>query len=137
MGLDDAGAHCGVICDASMPTFMLTHWARDRKRGERLPLEFVVKKMTSDTANLYGLHDRGVIRIGMKADLNLIDLENLKVDLPELAYDLPANGRRLIQKSKGYVATIVSGTVVMQNGEDTGNRPGSLIRGKQLAPSGI
>ena len=137
MGLDDAGAHCGVICDASMPTFMLTHWARDRKRGERLPLEFVVKKMTSDTANLYGLHDRGVIRAGMKADLNLIDLENLKVDLPELAHDLPANGRRLIQKSKGYVATIVSGTVIMQNGEDTGNRPGSLIRGKQLAPSGI
>lgn len=137
MGLDDAGAHCGVICDASMPTFMLTHWARDRNRGERLPLEFVVKKMTSDTANLYGLHDRGVIRIGMKADLNLIDFENLKVDLPELAHDLPANGRRLIQKSKGYVATIVSGTVIMQNGEDTGNRPGSLIRGKQLAPSGI
>ena len=137
MGLGDAGAHCGVICDASMPTFMLTHWARDRKRGERLPLEFVVKKMTSDTANLYGLHDRGVIRAGMKADLNLIDLENLKVDLPELAHDLPANGRRLIQKSKGYVATIVSGTIIMQNGEDTGNRPGNLIRGQQLAPSGI
>jgi len=137
MGLDDAGAHCGVICDASMPTFMLTHWARDRERGEKLPLEFVVKKMTSDTASLYGLHDRGVIRVGMKADLNLIDLENLKVDLPELAYDLPANGRRLIQKSEGYVATIVSGTIVMQNGEDTGNRPGNLVRGQQLAPSRI
>ena len=137
MGLDDAGAHCGVICDASMPTFMLTHWARDRERGEKLPLEFVVKKMTNDTASLYGLHDRGVIRVGMKADLNLIDLENLKVDLPELAHDLPANGRRLIQKSEGYVATIVSGTIVMENGEDTGNRPGNLVRGQQVAPSGI
>ena len=137
MGLDDAGAHCGVICDASMPTFMLTHWARDRERGEKLPLEFVVKKMTNDTASLYGLHDRGVIRVGMKADLNLIDLENLKVDLPELAHDLPANGRRLIQKSEGYVATIVNGTIVMENGEDTGNRPGNLVRGQQVAPSGI
>tara|TARA_B100000029_G_scaffold488677_1_gene545511 strand:- start:12975 stop:14762 length:1788 start_codon:yes stop_codon:yes gene_type:complete len=137
MGLDDAGAHCGVICDASMPTFMLTHWARDRERGEKLPLEFVVKKMTNDTASLYGLHDRGVIRVGMKADLNLIDLANLKVDLPELAHDLPANGRRLIQKSEGYVATIVNGTVVMENGEDTGNRPGNLVRGQQVAPSGV
>ena len=133
LGLDDAGAHCGVICDASMPTFMLTHWARDRARGEKLPIEFAVKKMTSDTAHLYGLRDRGVIAEGMKADLNVIDLDRLNVTLPELAYDLPAEGRRLIQKSQGYVATIVSGDVVMREGEDTGARPGKLVRGERKA----
>jgi N-acyl-D-amino-acid deacylase len=131
LGLDDAGAHCGVICDASMPTFMLTHWARDRSRGEGLPLEFVVKKMTSDTARLYGLHDRGALRPGMKGDVNIIDLENLQLRVPELAHDLPADGRRLIQKADGFVATIVSGEVVMRGGEDTGARPGQLIRGEQ------
>ncbi|HCV00698.1 MAG TPA: amidohydrolase, partial [Dehalococcoidia bacterium] len=129
--LDDAGAHCGVICDASMPTFMLTHWARDRSRGEGLPLEFVVKKMTKDTAGLYGMHDRGVLRPGMKGDVNVIDLEQLKLRAPELAYDLPADGRRLIQKADGFVATIVSGEVIMRDGEDTGARPGQLVRGEQ------
>ncbi|MBH77096.1 MAG: amidohydrolase [Dehalococcoidia bacterium] len=131
LGLDDAGAHCGVICDASMPTFMLTHWARDRSRGEGLPLEFVVKKMTKDTAGLYGMHDRGVLRPGMKGDVNVIDLEQLKLRAPELAYDLPADGRRLIQKADGFVATIVSGEVIMRDGEDTGARPGQLVRGEQ------
>ncbi len=131
LGLDDAGAHCGVICDASMPTFMLTHWARDRSRGEGLPLEFAVKKMTQDTARLYGLNDRGVLRPGMKGDVNIIDLERLQLRAPELAHDLPAEGRRLIQKAEGFVATIVSGEVVMREGEDTGARPGKLVRGEQ------
>ena len=131
LGLDDAGAHCGVICDASMPTFMLTHWARDRSRGEGLPLEFAVRKMTQDTARLYGLHDRGVLRPGMKGDVNVIDLERLQLRAPELAHDLPADGRRLIQKAEGFVATIVSGEVIMRDGEDTGARPGKLVRGEQ------
>ena len=137
LGLDDAGAHCGVICDASMPTFMLTHWARDRSRGEGLPLEFVVKKMTSDTARLYGLHDRGALRPGMKGDVNIIDLENLQLRAPELAHDLPADGRRLIQKADGFVATIVSGEVIMRDGEDTGARPGQLIRGEQQPAASV
>ena len=137
LGLDDAGAHCGVICDASMPTFMLTHWARDRSRGEGLPLEFVVKKMTSDTARLYGLHDRGALRPGMKGDVNIIDLENLQLRVPELAHDLPADGRRLIQKADGFVATIVSGEVIMRDGEETGARPGQLIRGEQQPAASV
>ena len=131
LGLDDAGAHCGVICDASMPTFMLTHWARDRSRGEGLPLEFAVRKMTQDTARLYGLYDRGVLRPGMKGDVNVIDLERLQLRAPELAHDLPADGRRLIQKAEGFVAPIVSGEVIMRDGEDTGARPGKLVRGEQ------
>ena len=135
-GLDDAGAHCGAICDASMPTFMLTHWARDRSRGERLPIEMLVKKMTTDTASLYGLHDRGRLAPGMKADVNVIDFERLRVLMPELVYDLPAHGRRLVQRSEGYLATIVSGTVVMRDGCDTGARPGQLVRGGQAAPLG-
>ena len=135
LGLGDAGAHCGVICDASMPTFMLSHWTRDRTRGEKLPIEFAVKKMTSDTASLYGLNDRGVIRPGMKGDVNVIDMERLALKMPELVYDLPAEGRRLIQKSEGYVATVVSGEVIMREGEETGARPGKLIRGAQEAQS--
>ena len=136
LGLDDAGAHCGVICDASMPTFMLTHWARDRSRGEGLPLEFVVKKMTSDTARLYGLNDRGVLKPGMKGDVNVIDLDRLQLRAPELAHDLPADGRRLVQKAEGFVATIVSGEVIMRDGEETGARPGKLVRGEQQ-PAGV
>jgi N-acyl-D-aspartate/D-glutamate deacylase len=128
-GLDDAGAHCGAICDASMTTFMLTHWARDRKRGEGLPVEFLVKKITNDTATLYGLRDRGRLAPGLKADVNVIDFERLRVLAPELAHDLPADGRRLLQRSEGYVATIVSGAVVMRDGQDTGARPGVLLRG--------
>ena len=137
LGLDDAGAHCGVICDASMPTFMLTHWARDRSRGEGLPLEFAVRKMTQDTARLYGLNDRGVLRPGMKGDVNVIDLEGLQLRAPELAHDLPADGRRLIQKAEGFVATIVSGEVIMRDGEDTGARPGKLVRGEQQPAASV
>src|SRR5918995_995776 len=129
LGLGDGGAHCGAICDASIETYMLTHWVRDRTRGERLPLELVVRKMTSDTASLYGLGDRGEIMPGKKADLNVIDLERLALHRPEMHYDLPGNARRLLQRADGYDATIVSGEVVMRDGEDTGARPGALVRG--------
>ena len=128
LGLGDGGAHCGIICDASIPTFMLTHWVRDRSRGPRLPLEYVVQKMTRDTARLYGLSDRGVVRPGFKADLNLVDLPRLRLGRPRLAHDLPAGGRRILQSAEGYVDTIVSGEVVVHEGEDTGSRPGRLVR---------
>jgi N-acyl-D-aspartate/D-glutamate deacylase len=130
-GLGDGGAHCGAICDASMTTFLLTHWARDRKRGPRLPLEWVVRKMTRDTAELYGLRDRGIVAPGKKADLNLIDWQKLQLALPELVFDLPAGARRLIQRAKGYDATVVSGQVTFEQGEHTGALPGRLLRGPQ------
>jgi N-acyl-D-aspartate/D-glutamate deacylase len=129
VGLSDGGAHCGVICDASMPTSMLTFWARDRRRGEGLPLELVVRRMTSDTARLYGLGDRGVVAPGAKADLNLIDFDRLELRQPVLVRDLPAGGRRLVQRADGYVATINAGQVTFEHGEDTGARPGRLVRG--------
>ena len=129
VGLSDGGAHCGVICDASMPTFMLTHWTRDRERGERLPLEWVVKRMTRDTARLYGLGDRGVLAPGMKGDANVIDYGNLRLARPEARHDLPTGAMRLVQEAGGYEATIVSGEVISRNGAETGARPGRLIRG--------
>lgn len=129
LGLGDGGAHLGQICDASMTTFMLSYWVRDRTRGERLPLEFVVRRMTRDTAQLYGLGDRGVIAPGKRADLNLIDFDRIQLHHPEWVNDLPAGGGRLIQRSEGYVATMVGGTVVTREGHDTGARPGRLIRG--------
>jgi N-acyl-D-amino-acid deacylase len=135
LSLSDGGAHCGVICDASFPTYMLTHWVRDRVRGERLSLEKVVQMQTQDTAVLYGLHDRGVIAPGMKADLNVIDFEGLAIQAPEMVFDLPADGRRLIQKATGYRATVVSGVVTFEDGEATGGMPGKLIRGPQAAPA--
>ena len=136
LGLADGGAHVGVICDASTPTFMLTHWVRDRTRGERLPLEWVVRKQTHDTARLYGLHDRGTIEAGMLADLNLIDLEHLRLENPQATPDLPAGGVRLVQRAEGYVATVKRGVVTYDRGVDTGARPGRLIRGGQAAPAG-
>jgi N-acyl-D-aspartate/D-glutamate deacylase len=135
LGLGDGGAHCGLICDASIPTFMLTHWVRDRKRGDRIPLELAIHRLTRDTARLYGLDDRGVIAPGYKADLNLIDLENLRLHRPRMAHDLPAGGRRLLQRADGYVASIVSGAVVLERGEPTGALPGRLLRGPQPAPA--
>jgi N-acyl-D-amino-acid deacylase len=129
MGLSDGGAHCGMICDASIPTFMLTHWARDRVRGPKLPLEWVIKKQTADTASLFGLGDRGTLQVGMKADLNVIDHRNLALMQARMAYDLPAGGRRLLQEARGYKATIVSGAVTRRDGVDTGARPGRLLRG--------
>ncbi len=128
-GLGDGGAHCGTICDASQPTFMLTHWARDRTRGERLPLEWVVKKQTHDTARLYGLGDRGTIEAGAVADLNLIDYDGLQLGNPRVVADLPAGGKRILQGATGYVETIKSGVTTFADGEDTGARPGSLLRG--------
>jgi N-acyl-D-aspartate/D-glutamate deacylase len=131
LGLGDGGAHCGMICDASIQTFMLTHWVRDRTRGKKIPLEFAVKRMSKDTADLYGLRDRGTIEVGKKADLNLIDLDALRLEPPVMVYDLPAGGRRFMQRAHGYRATIVSGEVTMENDEPTGVYPGRLIRGQQ------
>ncbi|MDF3338657.1 amidohydrolase family protein [Mycolicibacterium septicum] len=129
LGLSDGGAHCSMICDASYPTFLLTHWARDRHRGEKLPLEYVIRKQSHDTAQLYGMSDRGVISVGKKADVNVIDLDALTLHAPRMAYDLPAGGKRLVQGASGYDATIVSGAVTRRHGVDTGARPGRLVRG--------
>ncbi len=129
LGLADGGAHANFICDASTPTWMLTHWVRDRERGPRLPLEHVIKKMTADTAALFGFGDRGVLAAGKRADVNVIDLENLQLREPRLVADLPAGGTRLLQSAEGYVATIVSGQVTRENDEFTGARPGRLVRG--------
>jgi N-acyl-D-aspartate/D-glutamate deacylase len=135
LGLGDGGAHCGIICDASIQTFMLSHWVRDRQRGPKLPVELVVQRMTSDTANLYGLRDRGLIAPGYKADLNVIDLDTVGLKLPEMVFDLPAGGRRLIQRADGYRYTLVNGQVTMRDGEPTGELPGRLVRGEQSAPA--
>ncbi len=129
LGLADGGAHVGIICDASMPTFMLTHWTRDRVRGPRLGLEWVVKRQTHDTAHLYGLGDRGTITPGALGDLNVIDYEHLQLKNPQVVADLPAGGRRLLQRASGYVATIKSGVITYADGEHTGERPGRLLRG--------
>lgn len=130
-GLGDGGAHVGAICDASMTTYLLTHWTRDRERGPKFSIEFAVKKMTKDTADLYSLNDRGQLKVGYKADMNVIDYDRLRLGLPYLVNDLPGGAKRLIQKAEGYTATIVSGEVTFRNGEETGARPGVVIRGAQ------
>jgi N-acyl-D-amino-acid deacylase len=129
LGLGDGGAHCGMICDASIQTYTLTHWARDRIRGEQLPVEWLIHKQTQQTAELYGFEDRGTLEPGKRADLNVIDHENLTLRAPHLAHDLPAGGRRLLQTADGYEATVVAGVVTRRHGEDTGARPGRLVRG--------
>jgi N-acyl-D-amino-acid deacylase len=131
MSLADGGAHCGYICDVSMPTFMLTHWARDRQRGPTLPLELMVRRQTSDTAKIYGMNDRGLLRAGYLADINIIDFAKLSLPPPYVAFDLPAGGRRLVQTARGYLATLKRGEVIMQEGERTGALPGKLVRGPQ------
>ncbi len=131
--LSDGGAHCGTICDAASPTFMLEHWVKGRKRGQRITLEQAIKRQCRDTALLYGLEDRGVIAPGFLADLNVIDMASLKLGKPWLAFDLPAGGKRLLQKATGYVATIKSGTVTFRDGAWTGATPGGLIRGPRRA----
>ena len=131
MGLSDAGAHCGAICDGGTPTFMLTHWTRDRTRGPRLALEHVVHRQTRQTAQLYGLLDRGLVAPGMRADLNLIDCDALSFEMPRMAFDLPAKGRRLVQKAHGYRATFVNGVQTVADDEFTGELPGQLVRGPQ------
>ena len=130
-GLSDAGAHCGVICDGGMPTFMLTHWVRDRERGPRLELEHMVKRQTRDTAELHGLCDRGAILPGLRADINVIDFDSLGFDNPKVVFDLPAKGRRLVQTAHGYVATLVNGVQTVDRDEFTGELPGKLVRGPQ------
>ena len=134
MGLADGGAHCAIICDGSIPTTNVTLWTRDRSRGAKLPLEVIVQKQTRDTARLYGMYDRGVVAAGYKADLNVIDYDRLRVRQPEIVHDLPGGAKRLIQRADGYVATIVSGQVVMREGEPTQARPGRVVRGEQPAP---
>ncbi|WP_194744425.1 N-acyl-D-amino-acid deacylase family protein [Thermaurantiacus tibetensis] len=134
--LSDGGAHCGTICDAASPTFLLQHWVRDRKSG-RIPLELAIRRQCHDTARLYGLDDRGVIAPGMLADLNVIDLDRLKLGRPWLAFDLPAGGKRLLQKAEGYVATLKSGVVTFRDGAPTGARPGRVIRGPQRGPMAL
>ncbi len=131
--LSDGGAHCGTICDAASPTFMLQHWVRDRKRGQRISLENAVKRQCHDTARLYGLDDRGVVGVGFLADLNIIDMEKVKLGKPWLAFDLPAGGKRLLQRAEGYDYTIKGGVVTFKDGAWTGATPGTLIRGPQRA----
>ncbi|RMH79015.1 MAG: D-aminoacylase [Actinomyces sp.] len=131
MGLADAGAHCGAIADGGMPTFMLQYWARDRQRGPRLDLEWVVHRQTRQTAELYGLDDRGLVAPGLRADLNVIDLEALSVERPRLAHDLPTGARRYVQRASGYRATVCAGEVTVGDDEPTGAVPGRLIRGPQ------
>ena len=131
-GGSDGGAHCGLICDASMPTTNISHWGRDRDAGRKFPLEMLIKKQTKDTAETFGLFDRGEIKAGMLADINIIDFEKLNVSHPKMIHDLPLGGRRLVQDATGYVATIKSGQVISENGVATGALPGNLIRGKQV-----
>jgi N-acyl-D-aspartate/D-glutamate deacylase len=128
LGLSDGGAHCGLICDASMPSTLLTHWVRDRSRGERLELEQAIRLQTARTAEVYGFTDRGTLEVGKRADLNLIDLDGLVVHEPEMVFDLPAGGRRLVQQVDGYAATVCAGEVTFVDGEPTGARPGGLLR---------
>ena len=130
-GLSDGGAHCGIICDASFPTYLLTHWTRDRTRGEKLSIPFVVALQSRKTALSVGLYDRGVIAPGFKADINVIDYDRLHLHPPKVHYDLPVGGRRLMQQVDGYDATIVSGVVTQRGGAATGARPGKLVRGAQ------
>jgi N-acyl-D-aspartate/D-glutamate deacylase len=129
LGVADGGAHCSIICDASTPTYMLTHWVRDRRRGPRLQLEHAIRKQTLETAQLYGLHDRGTLQRGKRADLNIIDLDALQLPAPYVVSDLPAGGQRLLQDASGYAATIVNGVVTRREDQDTGARPGRLVRG--------
>ncbi len=128
LGLGDGGAHCGQIVDASLPSYMLSHWGRDRSRGPGLPLEQIVKMQTSETADFFGFHDRGRLAPGFRADVNLIDFAALRLHQPEIVHDLPAGGRRLVQRADGYRATLVAGTPVFENGEHTGALPGRLVR---------
>ena len=136
-GLSDGGAHVGMICDGSFPTTNIVHWTRDRTRGPKLPLEKMVKAQCRDTAETVGLFDRGLIAPGYRADLNVIDYGRLTLKAPQVAYDLPAGGRRLIQRAQGYTATIVAGQVTYRDGEPTDALPGRLLRGAQAAPAAV
>jgi N-acyl-D-amino-acid deacylase len=136
LGLSDGGAHCTSIVDSGLPSFMLAHWGRDRERGPRLPLEYLVKRQTSETANFFGLTDRGRLAAGLRADVNLIDFEALRLHKPELVHDMPANGRRFVQRVDGYQATLVAGVPIFERGEHTGALPGRLLRAGRLGNAG-
>lgn len=127
-GLSDGGAHVGTVCDASMPTYMITHWTRDRTRGRKLDLPTVVRMLTGAQADYLGMSDRGYLKEGLKADINIIDLDILQMEPPHMEQDLPAGGQRLLQGARGYTATIVAGDVVMEDGKLTGAKPGRLYR---------
>jgi N-acyl-D-aspartate/D-glutamate deacylase len=133
IGLGDGGAHVGIMCDATATTYTLTHWTRDRGRGSLFPVSWIIKRLTADNAAAIGLNDRGLLRVGMKADINILDYDNMRLRPPEIAYDLPAGGKRLLQRTDGIDATIVSGAVVYRHGEATGALPGRLIRGARDA----
>jgi N-acyl-D-aspartate/D-glutamate deacylase len=133
MGLSDGGAHCSMMCDASLPTFALVHWVRDRSRGPRIPLERMVAMLSRAPAALYGLGDRGVVAPGLRADLNLIELERLRLELPEIARDLPTGAARVVQRAAGYRATLCAGEPVLRDDRETGARPGRLVRGPRAA----
>jgi N-acyl-D-aspartate/D-glutamate deacylase len=133
IGLGDGGAHVGIMCDATATTYTLTHWTRDRGRGALFPVSWIIKRLTLDNAAAIGLNDRGLLRAGMKADINVLDYDRLRLRSPEIAYDLPAGGKRLLQRTEGIDATIVSGAVVYRHGEATGALPGRLVRGAREA----
>ena len=133
LGLSDGGTHCGLICDSSMPTYMLSHWVRDRKRGARLPLEKVVHNQTRRTAETFDLRDRGLLAPGLQADVNVIDLDTIGIKPPEMVYDLPSGAGRLVQRSHGYACTLAHGQVIVEDNEPTGALPGRLLRGPQAA----
>jgi N-acyl-D-aspartate/D-glutamate deacylase len=133
-GLSDGGAHVGTICDVSFPTTLLQWWGRDRPRG-RIPVETLIAKQCRMTAETVGLHDRGVIAAGFRADINIIDFDHLRLHVPEIVHDLPAGGRRMLQRATGYRHTFVAGTEIMADGESTGATPGRLVRGAQGAPA--
>jgi N-acyl-D-aspartate/D-glutamate deacylase len=134
-GLGDGGAHVGSICDGSFATTLLTHWGRDRRGGALHRLEDLIRLQANETAALFGLHDRGRIALGMRADINLIEFDKLGLRAPEVAHDLPAGGRRLLQRAVGYRATIVAGEVTYRDGEPTGALPGRLVRGRRETPA--
>jgi len=133
LGLGDGGAHVGVMCDATATSYTLTHWTRDRARGSLFPVSWAIKRLTADNAIEVGLRDRGLLKVGLKADINVIDYDNMRLRRPEIVYDLPAGGKRLIQRTDGFDATIVSGAVVYRGGEATGALPGRLVRGARDA----
>ena len=128
LGLGDGGAHVGIMCDATSTSYTLTHWTRDRRRGSLFPVAWAVKRLSNDNAAAIGLTDRGRLQVGLKADVNIVDYDRLRLRRPEMAYDLPAGGKRLLQRTEGFDATIVSGTVVYRHGEPTGALPGRLLR---------
>ena len=132
-GIGDGGAHCGMTCDSSITTFNLSYWTRDRTLGPRLPIEKIVKGHTADSADLMGFSDRGRIAPGLKADINVIDYDRLRILPLEIIYDMPGGARRLVQKAQGYVATLVSGVPILRHDQPTGERPGRLLRSGSFA----